>query len=115
MPAKTPEAHFAAYPANTRIKHEVLRRYLQAYLTALSNAADAVHYIDGFAGRGLTSEAGKFQFHVCGRYAEERSAQVHRIDPGRGENLVEPGFNSHSILREKERMNIEIERYGSVA
>lgn len=52
MPAKTPEAHFAAYPANTRIKHEILRRYLQAYLTALSNAADAVHYIDGFAGRG---------------------------------------------------------------
>ncbi len=52
MPAKTPEAHFADYPANTRIKHEILRRYLGAYLTALSRTADAVHYIDGFAGRG---------------------------------------------------------------
>lgn len=52
MPAKTPDAHFADYPANTRIKHKILRGYLQAYLTALSNTADAVHYIDGFAGRG---------------------------------------------------------------
>lgn len=52
MPAKTPDAHFADYPANTRIKHEILRGYLKAYLTALSNRVEAFHYIDGFAGRG---------------------------------------------------------------
>jgi three-Cys-motif partner protein len=50
--AKSTDAHFAEYPANTRIKHEILTRYLKAYLSALSQVADAFHYIDGFAGRG---------------------------------------------------------------
>lgn len=52
MVAKSTNEHFAEYSANTRIKHEILKKYLKAYLTALSNVADAVHYIDGFAGRG---------------------------------------------------------------
>ncbi len=52
MVAKTTDEHFAEYSPNTRIKHEILKRYLRAYLTALSQTADAVHYVDGFAGRG---------------------------------------------------------------
>jgi three-Cys-motif partner protein len=52
MVGKSTDEHFAEYSANTRIKHEILRRYLKAYLTALSQTVDAVHYIDGFAGRG---------------------------------------------------------------
>lgn len=53
MVAKTTDEHFSEYSPNTRIKHEILRRYLKAYLTALSRTVDAAHYIDGFAGRGL--------------------------------------------------------------
>jgi three-Cys-motif partner protein len=52
MVATTTDQHFAEYRLNTKIKHEILTKYLRAYLFALSHAADAVHYIDGFAGRG---------------------------------------------------------------
>ena len=52
MVGKSTDEHFAEYTANTQIKHEILKRYLKAYLTALSKTVDAVHYIDGFAGRG---------------------------------------------------------------
>lgn len=52
MVAKSNDEHFAGYTPNTRIKHEILRRYLKVYLTALSGSATAFHYIDGFAGRG---------------------------------------------------------------
>jgi three-Cys-motif partner protein len=52
MVAKSTNEHFAEYTPNTRIKHEILTGYLKTYLTALSRTVDAVHYIDGFAGRG---------------------------------------------------------------
>jgi three-Cys-motif partner protein len=57
MVRKSTDEHFAEYPANTRIKHEILKRYLKAYLAALSRTVDAIHYIDGFAGRGTYAES----------------------------------------------------------
>ncbi len=52
MPRKDVSEHFANYTENNRIKHAILTKYLAAYLKALSKSADAIHYIDGFAGRG---------------------------------------------------------------
>jgi three-Cys-motif partner protein len=86
--AKSTDEHFAEYSANTRIKHEILKRYLKAYLTALSQTVDAIHYIDGFAGRGsyagtapgspvLALELlGQQQRPYCASFVELESADV---------------------------------------
>jgi three-Cys-motif partner protein len=49
-------AHFETYTAQNRVKHAILSKYFNAYLTALSRAADAFHYIDAFAGPGTYAE-----------------------------------------------------------
>jgi three-Cys-motif partner protein len=38
---------------HTRAKHEILRRYFEAWLPILSKWAKSIHYIDGFAGPGI--------------------------------------------------------------
>jgi len=44
--------HFNEYTPQNRIKHAILGKYFSGYLIALSDRADAFHYIDGFAGAG---------------------------------------------------------------
>ncbi len=56
MVKKTPDEHFGVYTPNNAVKHRILTNYLAAYLGALSRVADAVHYIDGFAGRGTYAD-----------------------------------------------------------
>ena len=41
---------------HTQAKHEILKRYLQAWLPILSNSNGRILYIDGFAGPGEYSE-----------------------------------------------------------
>ncbi|HRX87835.1 MAG TPA: three-Cys-motif partner protein TcmP, partial [Steroidobacteraceae bacterium] len=88
MVAKTTDEHFAEYSSNTRIKHEILKRYLKAYLTALSRTVDAIHYIDGFAGRGTYADTtpgspilalnllGQQQQPYCASFVEAQSADA---------------------------------------
>ena len=56
MVRKTPAEHFGTYTQNNSIKHRILANYLNAYLGVLSGVVDAVHYIDGFAGRGTYAD-----------------------------------------------------------
>ena len=43
--------------ARTEAKHEILQKYLRAYLKILRPHIDAVHYIDAFAGEGFYAES----------------------------------------------------------
>ena len=51
MPSKGRE-HFSTYTQQNRVKHAILTKYLKAYLDILSRRAEAIHYVDGFAGTG---------------------------------------------------------------
>lgn len=55
MPSRAPE-HFKTYTVRTQVKHWILKDYLEGYLTALRRTVEAIHYIDGFAGRGVYGE-----------------------------------------------------------
>ena len=48
--------HFDTYTEQNRVKHAILSKYFNAYLQALSRAAEAFHYIDAFAGPGTYAE-----------------------------------------------------------
>ncbi len=50
---KHDKVHFNTYSLQTNAKHQILKAYLPAYLTALKNIVKCFHYIDGFAGPGL--------------------------------------------------------------
>lgn len=50
---KGDQEHFDKYTPQNRIKHQILGKYLGAYMRALGRSADAFHYVDGFAGPGL--------------------------------------------------------------
>jgi three-Cys-motif partner protein len=45
--------HFEQYTDQNRVKHEILTKYLGAYVVALRDRASLVHYVDGFAGAGI--------------------------------------------------------------
>jgi three-Cys-motif partner protein len=49
-------AHFDQYTEQNRVKHAILSRYFEVYLTALRRTADAFHYVDGFAGPGTYAD-----------------------------------------------------------
>ena len=48
----------------TEKKLEILRRYLDAYTTALKNQRFTLYYVDGFAGAGTYSESVRFADQV---------------------------------------------------
>lgn len=51
--SKSDRDHFDQYTPQNRIKHTILSKYFSAYMEALGGNAQAIHYIDGFAGGGL--------------------------------------------------------------
>jgi three-Cys-motif partner protein len=55
-------AHFEEYREQTRVKHEILEKYLNAYLHILKRSNKNLAYIDGFAGPGAYSDAAGSQF-----------------------------------------------------
>lgn len=54
--SKSDKTHFQQYTDQNRIKHEILTKYLGAYVVALKGTAKLIHYVDGFAGSGAYAE-----------------------------------------------------------
>lgn len=50
--SKKDRDHFSQYRDQTRVKHEILRKYIPSFFHILKNYQDNLLYIDGFAGRG---------------------------------------------------------------
>jgi len=53
--------HFEEYREQTRVKHEILEKYLRAYLHALKRWNNNLLFIDGFAGPGAYQNNGSSQ------------------------------------------------------
>ena len=53
--------HFEEYREQTRVKHEILEKYLRAYLHVLKRWNDNLLFIDGFAGPGAYQNNGSSQ------------------------------------------------------
>jgi three-Cys-motif partner protein len=51
--------HFSDYREQTRVKHEILEKYLKPYLLILKNKHKKLRFIDGFAGRGSYDDQGE--------------------------------------------------------
>jgi len=49
--------HFEDYRQQTQVKHEILAAYLPAYFHILKKGQENLNFIDGFAGRGIYTEA----------------------------------------------------------
>lgn len=49
--------HFERYRLQTQVKHEILAAYLPAYFHILKQGQKDLNFIDGFAGRGIYTEA----------------------------------------------------------
>ena len=62
---------------HTRAKHEILRRYLQAWIPILTRRFPRVVYIDGFAGPGRYSEGELGSPVIALQTALERKDQIH--------------------------------------
>jgi three-Cys-motif partner protein len=54
-------SHFDEYREQTRVKHEILERYLWAYLHVLKRWNNNLLFIDGFAGPGVYQANGSTQ------------------------------------------------------
>lgn len=53
--------HFEEYREQTRVKYEILEKYLRAYLHVLKRWNDNLLFIDGFAGPGAYQNNGSSQ------------------------------------------------------
>jgi three-Cys-motif partner protein len=51
-------SHFKAYREQTRVKHEILEKYLKAYLNILKKWNNTLLFIDGFSGPGSYQDNG---------------------------------------------------------
>lgn len=60
--AKNDRKHFLEYREQTRVKHEILEKYLAAYLHILKRTNKNLIYFDGFAGPGAYSDPGGGEF-----------------------------------------------------
>jgi three-Cys-motif partner protein len=50
--------------AHTKAKHEILRRYLQAWFPILASFSGRIIYLGGFAGPGVYKKwGGRFSYH----------------------------------------------------
>lgn len=60
--SKNDREHFREYRDQTRVKHEIVRKYIPSFFHVLKNGQNNLIYIDGFAGRGTydDSESGKY-------------------------------------------------------
>ena len=54
-------SHFEEYREQTRVKHEILEKYLRAYLHVLKGRNNNLLFIDGFAGPGAYQNNGSSQ------------------------------------------------------
>jgi three-Cys-motif partner protein len=50
--SKNDRKHFTEYRDQTRVKHEIVRKYIKGFFHVLGSWHDKLFYIDGFAGRG---------------------------------------------------------------
>lgn len=57
----TDRSHFEEYREQTRVKHEILEKYLRAYLHVLKRWNNNLLFIDGFAGPGAYQNNGTTQ------------------------------------------------------